>query len=281
MWPLLSRLQTIAGAAAYAAPHDVTSDPDEDAIDDLFRGPPKAFIDARNALAERLCVQGKSATAQRVRALRKPSVSAWAVNQLWWFHREAYDALHAAGAALAELQRTGASVAGQPANEARRAAIDGLRHRAAELLTNAGHAPSKSTLRRVVQSLEASAAGGSFGPDAQLGRLMTELSPPGFGQVACFAPPPPPPGEAVNDSSGPATRSAALLEHARTTRALEDATVVLHAAQGSCAEAEATLRRAERTLAEARAVLERAEARHEAAATAEAAARDRLRREEP
>lgn len=251
----------------------MTSDPDDDAIDDLFRGPRESFIEARNALASRLLVAGRSSAAERVRALRKPSVSAWAVNQLWWFHREAYDALHAAGAELAELQRSGASIAGQPANEARRAALDSLRNAATDVLRSAGHGTSIATLRKISQSLEASAAGGSFGAHARLGRLETDLSPPGFGQVLQFAP---------ESDAAPALReararkAAAELDHARSTRELDDATSVLGAAEQSAGAAAAALRRAQQTLSEAEATLERARARHRAAVEGSDATRARL-----
>lgn len=257
----------------------MTSDPDEEAIDDLYRGPREAFIEARNALADRLQVRGDGAAAERVRALRKPSVSAWAVNQLWWFERDAYDALHAAGAALLELQRTGASIAGQPANEARRAALDRLRRLAAERLREAGHAASVATLRKVSHSLEASAAGGSFGAEGPLGRLHTELSTPSFGEIARFAPP-----GTSQARPTPARRAATELERARAARELADATAVLQAAERSAADAEAALRRAQRTFDDAHLALERARTRHRAAASQDASVRARaeaLEREEP
>lgn len=259
---------------AYAATTDVTSDPDDDAIDDLFRGPREAFVEARNALAARLAAAGKSSAAQRVRALRKPSVSAWAVNQLWWSHREAYDALHAAGAELAELQRSGASIAGQPANDARRAAIDRLREAAAQVLRAAGHSASVATLRKISQSLEASAAGGSFGAHARIGRLETDLSPPGFGQVRQFAPEPSSAPPAFREAA--ARRAAAELEHTRASRELDDATSVLRAAEASAHAAAEAARRAQQTLTEAESTLERARARHCAAIEGSDATRARL-----
>lgn len=248
----------------------------DDAIDALYQGPRQDFIEARNRLAGRLQVQGRPDLAASVRGLPKPSVSAWAVNQLWWNHRDAYDALHAAGAELAELQRRGQPLAGQPANDARRAAIDALRSLAADLLRAAGHAASVAMLRRISQSLEASAAGGSFGSHARLGRLHTELSPPGFGQVARFSAP----TELASNSSryreATARRAAAELESARASRELEDATAVLDAATGSVRDAEAALQRAHATLDEAQRTLTRAQERAAAATEADRSARAAL-----
>ena len=66
-------------------------------IDALFQLPPGEFTAARNALASRLKKGGHADEAEAVKALPKPSVSAWAVNQLFWKHRKPFDRLMAAG----------------------------------------------------------------------------------------------------------------------------------------------------------------------------------------
>ncbi len=240
----------------------MTSDPphNDDAIDDLFRGPREGFIEGRNALARRLQEDGLRELAATVRALAKPSVSAWAVNQLWWKHREAYDALHAAGAELAALQRQAVSVAGQPANEARRAAILALRKTAEQILTDAGHATSMAMMRRITQSLEASAAGGSFGPTATLGRLHGDLAPPGFGQVQQFAAP-----ASARLSAHEARRASAELVRDRAEAELSDAVSVLKAAELAVQDAASALARAQRMVEEADATRARTQARVDAA----------------
>ena len=58
-------------------------------IDRLYQGPLDAFIDARNALA-------KASKVAAVKALVKPSLPAWAVNQLHWHQRALVDRLVAA-----------------------------------------------------------------------------------------------------------------------------------------------------------------------------------------
>src|SRR6266700_1107688 len=69
----------------------------EDDVDALFRLPLTGFISARKSLAARLKKEGHADQANRVMALVKPSISAWAVNQLYWKHREAFDRLIATG----------------------------------------------------------------------------------------------------------------------------------------------------------------------------------------
>src|SRR2546428_10606151 len=71
-----------------------------DDIDALFAVPLTAFTGARNALAARLKQGGRGDEAERVKALGKPSVSAWAVNQLYWKHRQAFDRLLETGQTL-------------------------------------------------------------------------------------------------------------------------------------------------------------------------------------
>ena len=52
-----------------------------DAADDLYGLPLDAFVPERDALAKRLRAEGRRDEAAEVKALRKPSVAAWAVNQ--------------------------------------------------------------------------------------------------------------------------------------------------------------------------------------------------------
>ena len=71
--------------------------PDVEAeVDELYKLPLAEFTAARNALAGRLRKAGLRDDADRVKLLGKPSVSAWAANQLYWKHRDAFDQLMAA-----------------------------------------------------------------------------------------------------------------------------------------------------------------------------------------
>src|SRR5215212_8793341 len=70
--------------------------PKDKAIDDvdaLFQLPLTEFTAARNALAGRMKKSGHSGDADAIKALPKPSVAAWVVNQLYWKHRSAFDRL--------------------------------------------------------------------------------------------------------------------------------------------------------------------------------------------
>ena len=123
-------------------------------IDDLFKLPLAEFTAARNALAASLKKAGRADEAAAVKALSKPPLSAWAVNQLYWHHRKAFDQLMAAGERLRKAQarncarRKGAgrgTCAGELRDriEARSEALADLAKRAAALLRESG--PSAHT----------------------------------------------------------------------------------------------------------------------------------------
>src|SRR4051795_11867142 len=65
----------------------------EEQVDALFQLPLAEFTAARNALAGRLRKGSHVAEAERVKALPKPGVPAWAVNQIYWKHRDDFDKL--------------------------------------------------------------------------------------------------------------------------------------------------------------------------------------------
>src|ERR1041385_5963127 len=82
---------------------------DED-IDDLFKAPLTEFIAARKALAGRFQKNGFASEAEEVKALAKPSISVWTVNQLYWKHRGEFDELIATGQRFRKAQTSGKMV---------------------------------------------------------------------------------------------------------------------------------------------------------------------------
>jgi hypothetical protein len=160
-------------------------------LDALFQLPLSEFTAARNALAAKLKKSGHSAESSRVKALPKPSVSAWTVNQLFWRHRQAYDRLMQSGAQFRDAQA--AQLAGKSADirralEARREALSELSRLAADVLKNAAHPPSPDTMRRVTTTLEALSTLANV-PDAPRGGQLTDdVDPPGFESLAALVP---------------------------------------------------------------------------------------------
>ncbi|HEY2974651.1 MAG TPA: hypothetical protein VGJ48_19210 [Pyrinomonadaceae bacterium] len=162
----------------------------DDDVDSLFRLPLAEFIGARKTLAARLKKDGRAADAERVKLLAKPSISAWAVNQLYWHYREAFDRLIATGQRFHKAQTSGKVLDMRAALEARRETLSELSELATTVLRNADHNLSPETLRRVTTTLEALSAYASIsdsGSDRPTpGRLTADVDPPGFESFAPF-----------------------------------------------------------------------------------------------
>src|SRR5260370_4155934 len=160
----------------------------EDNIDCLFKLPLTELVGARKALAARLKQNGVVSEAEGVKALSKPSISAWTVNQLYWRHREAFDELIATGQRFRKAQVTGKMVNMREALDARREALSHLSDLATEALRDAGLNPSLDTLRRIATTLEALSVATSLSDRTTPGRLTHDIDPPGFDSLASFTP---------------------------------------------------------------------------------------------
>jgi methyl-accepting chemotaxis protein len=240
----------------------------EDDIDALFRLPLAEFTGERNALAARLKKEGRRDDADRVKLLAKPSVSAWAVNQLYWDHREAFDELMVSGKRL----RPGKVQGMRDSLDARRETLVHLSDLATELLREAGSNPSPDTLRRVTTTLEAMSVRAD-GPAP--GRLTHDLDPPSFDSLASLMS-----GAAAREEiSEPARKSTTnanvrRLEEARRAK-IADAKVTLQDAKKSFSEARARVQSLESAYKKANAEVKEAEKILEKAT---AAANDATRR---
>jgi hypothetical protein len=170
----------------------------EDDVDALFRLPLAEFTGARNALAARLKKSGRGdekAESVQVKALTRPSISAWAVNQLYWNHREEFDRLIASAGRFhkAQTSRGGAKIADmRTALDARREALTHLSDLATSLLRDAapnpGQKPSPDTIHRITSTLEGISAFASRTDGPRPGRLTHDVDPPGFESLAGFVP---------------------------------------------------------------------------------------------
>ena len=159
--------------------------------DPLFRLPLAEFTSARNALAAQLKKSGKRDEAERVKALAKPSIPAWAVNQLYWRHRKAFDRLMASGEQFRKAQA--AQLAGKSADlrrplESRREALGELSRLAAETLAASDHQPTPDMMRRITTTLEALSTYGDTPNGPTPGRLLDDVEPPGFETLAALVP---------------------------------------------------------------------------------------------
>ena len=219
----------------------------DEAVAELYQAPHAAFVTERKRLAGELKAAGDKAGATKFGKLPRPPISAWAVNQLWWHAREAFEAMLES----AERLREGTLAASGEHREA----IAKLRARAASILEDAGNAAAESTLRRVTTTLAAVAAIGGFDPDPP-GALGADRDPPGFEAIGIAAEPVAKPvakaEQAAKNDNEPAADEKRAAADAKRRREAEEATERAEAAaERRRAEQEEAKRLAERHRTEA------------------------------
>ncbi len=167
--------------------------PEDQALPDdavaLFREVPERFITARDELVARLRDEGRSTEAASVKALRKPTVVAWALDQLVVRDGEGLHALLDAGAEVRAAQQAalsskrGAADRLRAAGAARKAAVADLAAVSIAALEEAGRGAG-THFDAIVQALEMC----SIDPDAGAALAAGTLERPpaagaGFGDV--------------------------------------------------------------------------------------------------
>jgi hypothetical protein len=160
-----------------------------DETDRLFALPLDEFTAARNELARRLKQEGDAEAAEQVRALAKPSVAAWAINQLARADPDDVRSLLNVGARLRSAQER--SLRGERAADEVRAAqaeerdvLRALTQRVGELLRDAGRPATGATLDRVSSTLRAAALTEPGRTLLREGRLTGDVEVSGFDAFA-------------------------------------------------------------------------------------------------
>jgi hypothetical protein len=157
----------------------------------LYSLPLEEFVSARDAAARELRKAGDRPEAERVKALRKPTVAAWAVNQLARRERMKLRALLQAGRqvrdAQAKVVRGGSPEALQQADERFSEVIADMSRTAARLLREDGHPATEATLERVSRTLRAASLDESQTDALERGTLSSDLDPAGFGGLVPVA----------------------------------------------------------------------------------------------
>jgi len=164
---------------------------EEDDIDALFQLTPPEFVTARNALATQLKKAGQNDVARRVKALPKPSISAWTVNQLYWKHRAAFEKLLANGERFRQAQVSRLAGKGTDIHKLlneRREELSAMSRLAAQVLQRASGAAPSGVMRRITATLEALSAYGTLAGAPSAGRLVEDVDPPGFDALAALVP---------------------------------------------------------------------------------------------
>ena len=262
--------------------------------DELYGLPLDRFVAERGALAKALRAQKRRDEAATVAALRKPSVAAWAVNQLVRSQGAGVQELFDAGDALRDAQTqllagSGDGRALRAAGERERAAVDELVAAARGLLSSDGHELSGVVVERVDETLHAAALDPGAREQVRHGRLERELRHAGLGLGEAPAAPaapggvskkgrpatairhtPPKPAPRERERERAAARQAARTAEAQARRRAERAGHALKAAQERRDRAAQALAQADDALAAAQAAVD--------AAGALAGAREELKR---
>jgi hypothetical protein len=215
----------------------------ESSIDELYKGPIESFVAARTALARTL----KGDEARQVKALQKPRVGAWAVNQLYWHARPLYDRVAKSGEKLRAAQiaaLSGRRADLRAATEAHHRAIGDAVTEASRLAAAAGQHPGAEELIRTFEALSLARELAE-----RPGRLTRPLQPAGFEalagitlkgrpqEAATTAPPAPiPPAPQKRKDDAAAERAQQFAER---RRAAEIAKAEAAVARAEAAEAQA------------------------------------------
>jgi len=241
----------------------------DDKTDALFQLPLDEFTSARNELA-------KQTGDASIKKLEKPSLAAWAVNQLYWHQRKLYDELIKTSGQVRTAHKQ--LLAGKSADvravevfhgEAMRKAKDAIR----KFIEAGGNSSSDGVMTPITETLDA------LPTTDPPGRLTKPLRRTGFealqGVTIAAAKAAPPKPEAKKPVAAPETDRERKKREA-DQQELAMARERLRFAEAAEREAEASVDRAKRTLDRAERTRERIEGELEQATVAEKGARKEL-----
>ena len=156
-------------------------------VDRLYALSLDEFTDERDELAKRLRKDGEREAAAEVKALKKPSVPAWAINQV---RRDRPDDVRRLLEVTEELHRVYAGIGAAGARERladaaamQRELVGSLARCAAQLLEAGGRPASEATLTKVGDTLRAAALDEELRAQIAAGRVVKERRAAGLGPL--------------------------------------------------------------------------------------------------
>jgi hypothetical protein len=153
-----------------------------DAVAELYGAAPHEFVSRRATLAARARSAGDQRAARQITALRKPTQSAWVVNQLARTAPDAATRLTELGAELRAAQRTLNGAAIRELSQRRRELVDDLTQQA---LAAAGQQSPPAALRdEVATTLAAALADPQIADEVAAGAMVRAARSDGFGSTA-------------------------------------------------------------------------------------------------
>lgn len=160
----------------------------DDRVKNLYAGPLEEFVPERDALARTLRETGERDAAAEVRSLRKPTVAAWALNQLSHRRSRQVGRLLEVADRLRQVQLQAMS-GGRGAGELRetiaayRDAVEDLSRDAAEILEQAGTSPA-AHMAEVMASLQAATVNEEARRQLREGTVSRPFAAPGLAGLA-------------------------------------------------------------------------------------------------
>lgn len=147
----------------------------EEALDELYRTDPSSFVARRGELAKALVADGDRAGAKEVRAAKRPTQAAWALNQLRDRAPAAVDEAVEVAEAWADVQAElqGGGGADLRALAGRRRELVAALGRAARAVLRDAHRSSAAIERQVTDTIDAAAASPELAGRLAAGRFTT------------------------------------------------------------------------------------------------------------
>lgn len=224
----------------------------DEIVDELYGLAPDVFVKRRNELAKAAKDDGDRDLAARVSKLRRPTQSAWAVNQ--WVRANPDDSALIAqlAADLSAAQRRSAADKMRELSRRRQqlltASADGIARTAADLRVTL----ADSAIREVTQTLRAAVADEEVLDQLMHGRLVTAVEYSGFGPAGVFVVPDPVAAESSkSEASHPSPASSTDTEGPDADERAEQADKARRELEAHLAGAEEDEKAARATLTEA------------------------------
>jgi hypothetical protein len=161
----------------------------EEAADQLYALSPREFTAARDARAKEAKDAGDKEAAAEIKALRKPTVTAWLANQLVRQHADEVRPLLELGSALREATATLSGPQLRELSRQRNDVVRALVRNARRLAADAGQAVSEDVARGLEETLNAALADPAQAELLLQGRLSVQLKHSGYGPAEGPSPP--------------------------------------------------------------------------------------------
>ena len=152
-----------------------------EAADELYGLSPREFTAARDARAKEAKDAGDKEAAAEIKALRKPTVTAWLANQLVRQHADEVRPLLELGSALREATATLSGPQLRELSRQRNDVVRALVRQARRLAADAGQAVSEDVARGLEETLNAALADPGQAELLLQGRLAVQLKHSGYG----------------------------------------------------------------------------------------------------